>query len=155
MVFPLLRRQSGGKCQECSQSPVSTRITAERFYPDFENKILATRGEGLGQIVVLFLAGNHSLRFSSHEFQLLFSCMMVYDIRYFFPFITCHTYPFNFLLCIVETISLFLCIRHFHVGYTLSTQEIPSIHRYIHISNASRLFMSIPFRVHASILQCR
>jgi len=43
--------------QECSQSPVSTGITSERFYPDFENKILATRGEGLGGIVVLFLAG--------------------------------------------------------------------------------------------------
>jgi len=48
MVFPLLRRQSGGKGQECSQSPVSTEITAERFYPDFENIILATRREGLG-----------------------------------------------------------------------------------------------------------
>jgi len=57
MVFPLLHRQSGGKCQECSQSPVRTGITAERFYPDFENKILATRVEGLGGIVVLFLAG--------------------------------------------------------------------------------------------------
>jgi len=45
MVFPILRRQSGGKCQECSQSPVRTGITAERFYLDFENKILATRGE--------------------------------------------------------------------------------------------------------------
>jgi len=48
MVFPLLRRQSEGKCQECSQSPVSTGITAERFYLDFDNKILATRGKGLG-----------------------------------------------------------------------------------------------------------
>jgi len=55
MVFPLLPRQSGGKCQECSQSPVST--TAERFYPDFENKVLATLGESLGKVVVLFLAG--------------------------------------------------------------------------------------------------
>jgi len=45
MIFSLLRRQSGGKCQECSQSPLSTGITAERFYPDFENKILATRGK--------------------------------------------------------------------------------------------------------------
>jgi len=27
---------------------VSTGKTAERFYPDFENEILATRGEGLG-----------------------------------------------------------------------------------------------------------
>jgi len=53
MDFPLLRRQSGEKCQECSQSPVSTGITAERFYPDFENKILATRGKGLGEIVIL------------------------------------------------------------------------------------------------------
>jgi len=34
---------------------VSTGITAERFYPDFENKILASRGEGLGGMVVLFL----------------------------------------------------------------------------------------------------
>jgi len=42
--------------RKCSQSPVSTGITAERFYPDFENKILAT-GEGLGKIVVLFLVG--------------------------------------------------------------------------------------------------
>jgi len=41
----------------CSQSPFITGITAERFYPDFENKILATQGEGLGAIVVLFLAG--------------------------------------------------------------------------------------------------
>jgi len=41
----------------CSHSPVSTGITAERFYPDFENKILATRREGLEGIVVLFLAG--------------------------------------------------------------------------------------------------
>jgi len=49
MVFSLLRRQSGGKCHECSQSPISTGITAERFNPDFENKILATRGVGLGE----------------------------------------------------------------------------------------------------------
>jgi len=50
MVFPLLRRQGGGKCQECSRSPDSTGIIAERFYPDFENKIVATRGEVYGKL---------------------------------------------------------------------------------------------------------
>jgi len=38
-----------------------TGITAERFYPDFENKILATRGEGLGKVVVLFFLAGWSL----------------------------------------------------------------------------------------------
>jgi len=51
-----------GKAGESARSAVrahavSTGITAERFYPDFENKCLATRGEALGGIVVLFLAG--------------------------------------------------------------------------------------------------
>jgi len=41
---PLLRRQNGGKCQE-GESQVSAGITAKRFYPYFENKILATLGK--------------------------------------------------------------------------------------------------------------
>jgi len=45
MVFPLLRRQSGRKC---SQSPVSTGISAEKFYPDFENK---RSGENCGPLL--------------------------------------------------------------------------------------------------------
>lgn len=107
----------------------------------------------------LLLHPNHSLRFFSHEFRLLpmdlfpwiFPCIMICNIRYFSPLKTCPIYC-NFLLCIVGIISLSLCIRLItSTLVTLSTHEIFSTLRYIHISNASNLLMSILFRVQASI----